>query len=492
MKEIKIFGKSVLSWGSSTQEKPPGIPITPTQDISFKSVDPKTVNLPARRISEPSQVTDYDFYPQQNTKILRPSFIFEVIPYIRKLVHCNPNISQALNNIVELGNTGHSIKFDASVTEDQINKMRAHLDGKKKEWSESVAGMDGLVNKMISQIMVSGALSNEWVPNMSLTGIKTVALVNPETIRWSYNKVNQTYEAYQHVKGILTRTEDLNLIKLNPNTFKYYALNGDTDEPYGIPPYLSALDPVATQRMMLDNIKFIVEQVGVLGFLEVTMEKPEQLPNESYEAYVARLNTFLDDARKRVQEGYRDGITVGFKDDTEFDFKATSRNFAGVNELFQLNEILLSSGVKTDPSMLGRSYSSSETQITVIFSKLISQLQNIQNLVKCNLEYGYSLELRLAGFKFNTLNVIFNSSTALDKLKDAQAEEILVRNNNALYLDGIIGQEQYAHNMGYEKPNQKKPRFIRGQVQTEAEAKQKMEAGKNKSDKKTRQKNKPL
>lgn len=488
MKEIRIFGKQIFAWGSNTPKE------NIVQDLKTISeqVNPKPVNLPAQRISEPSQVSDYDFYPEKNIKILRPSFIFEVIPYIRKLVHCNPNISQALNNIVELGNTGHSIKFDASVSEDQINKMRAHLDGKKKEWSESVAGMDGLVNRMISQIMVSGALSNEWIPNISLTGIKAVALVNPENIRWGYNKGKQTYEPYQHVEGILTKTSDLNLIKLNPNTFKYYALNGDTDEPYGIPPYLAALDPVGTQRMMLDNIKFIVEQVGVLGFLQVTMEKPEQLPNETYDNYVVRLNKFLDDARKRVQEGYRDGITVGFKDDTDFDFKATSRNFSGVNELFQLNEILLSSGIKADPSMLGRNYGTSETQITVIFSKLISQLQNIQNMVKCNLEYGYSLELRLAGFKFNNLTVVFNASTALDKLKDAQAEEILIRNNNALYLDGIISLEQYAHNMGYEKPNQIKPRFIRGQVQTEAEAKAKAKKDKGASEKKKRAKNKPL
>jgi len=351
--------------------------------------------------------------------------------------------------------------------------------------------MDGLVNKMISQVVISGSLANEWVPSMDLKGIKTVVLVNPENIRWGYNRKKQIYEAYQYIKSFIVTNSVDNLKKLNPNTFKYYALNGDNDSPYGIPPYLSALDSTKTQRLMMDNIKFIVEQVGVMGFLQVTMAKPDQLPGEKYENYITRLNTFLDDARKRVQEGYRDGITVGYKDDTEFDFKSTTRNFTGVAELFQLNELLLSSGLKMDASMLGRNYGTSETQISVIFTKLLSQLKNIQNLIKANLEYGYALELRMAGFKFNTINVVFNPSTALDELKNQQAEEIKIRNNNALYLDGIISQEQYAHNLGYETADKAEPRFLRGSVQTEAEAKAKREAGKNESDKKVRSKNKP-
>lgn len=489
MKKVKIFGKEVFSWGedsdknfrADTFKAPPPPPVTNQQ----------TVILPPHRSSIPTAVENYGVSEEKGSDVLLPDFDLNVIPVIRKLMYSNPNISQALNNIVELGNTGHVVKFDASVTPETANKMKAHLDIKKNEWSESCAGMDGLINKMISQVMVSGALSNEWVPNIRLTGLRAVVLVNPENIRWGYNRAIQVYEPYQYVKSFLVTNSVNNLIKLNPNTFKYYGLNGDTDLPYGIPPYLAALDATKTQKLMMDNIKFIVEQVGVLGFLQVSMAKPEQLPNEKHENYVTRLNTFLDDARKRIQEGYRDGITVGYKDDTEFDFKSASRNFTGVSELFQLNELLMSSGLKMDASMLGRNYGTSETQISVIFTKLLSQLKNIQNLVKRNLEYGYGLELRLAGYTFNNLTVEFNPSTALDELKDQQAEEIKIRNNNALYLDGIISQQKYAHNMGYEKADQEKPRFIRGSVQTEAEAKAKREDGKNKSDKKVRAKNKP-
>lgn len=481
MRTFKIFGKELISWGTVKNQ--------PQKPNSF---NPKT--LPPGRVSSPN-ITNPSYTLStlgENLSVITPEFNFEVIPIIRKLVKVNPDLSQALDNMVQLGNTGHQVKFDASVPAAQINKMRAHLEAKKLEWGDSEAGMDGLVNKLISQIMVSGALSNEWVPNFDLTGISKLRLINPEEIRWVYDHPKDKYLPYQRVNDPKLTVVGDNLIKLNTNTFKYFGLNGDTECPYGIPPYLAALDHVVIQKTMLDNIKFIVEQAGVLGFLEVLLEKPDIEGGESQDKYRGRLEQYLVDARKKIQEGYRDGVSVGYKGDHEFQFHSTTKQFTGVSELFQLNELLVSSGIKMDASMLGRSYGTSETQITVIFTKLLSQLKNIQALVKRNLEFGYTLELRLAGFAFNNLTVEFNPSTALDELKAQQADEIKIRNLNALYLDGIISQEQYAHTMGYEEPSEKEPRFIRAGIQTKEEADQAREKKKDESDKKVRSKNKPV
>lgn len=484
-KAIKIFGREIISWGSGNL----ALPVQVNPNINTKILPPGRVSSPTHK-STSILGTEYN----DNEKIINPVVWLEFIPLIRKYIYSNPNLSQALNNIVELGNTGHTLHFDASVNEQQAIKMRAHLDNKKHQWFEINAGVDGFVNKMISQIMVGGALSVEWIPDLNLKGIKTIALVDPEYIRWSYNKATGNYKPYQKLGGDFSDYTNVgkDWVELNPNTFKYHALNGDTDNPYGIPPYLPALDTLETQKLMLDNVKFIVEQIGIMGFLQVMMDKPEQLPNENYDVYKARLETFLGQARDRVKLGYRDGISVGYKDDTEFDFHATSKNFDGVDKLFQLNEVMFASGLKQDASMLGRNYGTTESQITVVFSKLLAQLKNIQNLIKYNLEFGYSLELRLAGFKFNTLTVEFNPSTAVDKLKEQQADEIKIRNLNALYLDGIISQTQYAIEMGYEKPDKDKPRFIRGSAQTEAEMNAKRNKDKKASDGNTKRKSKAL
>jgi hypothetical protein len=473
-KHIKILGKTVISWGSDA-------PIA----TALVKPEPKPVNLPAQR-SSVQETGNTISYGQNNTDILQPEYYLDLIPHIRKLVSTNPNMAQALTNIVELGNTGHNIKFDPEVKDEQIVKMRQHLDLARKTWAYGKADADGISDKWMRQIMASGALSVEWVPKPDLSGIKMVAMVNPETIRFGYDKRKNEYTAYQKVDGIPDgKFIGDNLIKLNPNTYRYYAINGDTDIPYAIPPYLAALDPLKTQKVMLDNIKFLMEQLGLAGFMEMLMDKPEQDPNESWDAYLKRLDVFLDAAKDRVKLGFRDGISVGYKGDTEFKFHSVSKSMGGVNEFFIMNEMLFSSGLNMDPSMMGRNYGTSESQITIVFTKLLSQLNTIQQMVAACWEHGYAMELRLAGFQFKTLKVEFNPSTALDELKYQQAEEIMIRNANQLYADGIISQEQYAQKVGYETASQAEPRFLPTSLETPQDraARQKAEnEGKNKTD----------
>lgn len=494
MKKLIILGKEILAWGSDTPQ------LVDKKSDPLKVISAPDNGVPTKKALPPGRSS---YPPQQNqyipdsaeSQILLPEFFLGVIPVIRKLASSNQNISQALNNIVELGNTGHNIQFDSEVPEDQIVKMRQHIEMVSKTWSIGAVGVNGLVGKMMSQVMISGALSNEWVIKMDLSGIRQLAFVNPETVRWSYDHKKTTYKAHQWVNGyVLENLPANNMVELNPNTFKYFALPSDTDSPYGIPPYLAALDPLETQKMMMDNIKFLVKQVGIAGFMEMLLEKPDQEPNENTDAYIVRLEQFLVEAKKRVVEGFRDGVTVGYKGDAEFKFHSTTKAFGGVNEFFVMNELLFGSGLKMDMSMLGRNYGTTESQISIVFTKLLSQLKGIQEMCATNLEYGYALELRLAGYSFKTLKVKFNPSTALDELKYQQALEIKIRNFNQLYTDGIISQEQYAHGVGYEKPNQSEPRFVPTSLDTPqnvAAAKIAENAGKKVGAKAARKKGKP-
>lgn len=478
MKHLKLFGTTIFSWGEE-------------EIIDKKSLAHKGKNLlpiiPSGRTSQPN-ISDFSFDALvKGLKIVKPSFLFEAIPVIRKLSIVNPNISQALDNIVSLGNTGHRISFDDRVDNKQVAEMKLHLDRKKLDWSEGTAGMDGLVNKMIAQIMIGGALSNEWIPKMDLSGVEKIALINPEEIRFGYSATRRKYIPLQKPPDtILSNDPAKEYIELNENTYKYYAINGDQELPYGIPPYLPTLAAVKTQGIMNDNIKFIIELMGIVGFLEVLISTPDMEHDESDKEYKAELELLLDEAKAQIQKGFRDGVIVGVEGAHEFKFHSVTKDTRGATELFQQNELQFMSGLKQDASLMGRSYGTSETQISVVFTKLLSQLKNIQSIVKRNLEFGYALELRLAGFEFTTITVEFKRSTLLDELKFQQAEEIKIRNSNALYLDGIISQDEYADRMGFDAPDKSEPRFIRGQVQTEEEARKTNEDNKDKSDRGSR------
>ena len=472
--------------------------VNPSSSVEAKLLPQKKApitDIPQGRVSEPDEPAFGNVLQNLGEKyrVINHDFLVEIIDVIRRLVKYNPDISQALNNVVTLGNTGHKIFFDRKVSPEQVERMRNHLINRSKSWAPGVAGMDGLVNKMIAQIMIAGALSNEWVPEDDLSGLKACILIKPETIRFVLDKSKSRYMPYQKVNSLLGDSTDL--IKLNEATYKYFALNGDTEIPYGYPPYMSVLERIKTQNRMHANIDYVSDIIGLVGFLELLLDKPQPMEGESDEAYVRRLDNLLLTAKARLKEGFRDGTAVGYKEDHEFKFNsAGTKDLSALLELYKSNEQHIFSGLKSDPTLAGRDYNTSETQITVIFMKMLSELKNLHNILKHNLEFGYSLELRLAGFQFEYLTVKFNRSTIQDDLKYQQAEEIKIRNVIWKYVLGVIDLEQAADELDYEIPAESLPRVpfevLVGGAQPKQEEVQK--DTKNKSAKKQRKKDKPI
>lgn len=427
--------------------------------VKKSSSKPKELDsLPTGRSSVPEgsntikgMANLYDF--------VNPDFDFESIPLIRKLIRVNPDFGQALWDMIFLGNTGHKLRFDSDINPLEIDKMRDHIDRVCMTWTEGCAGKDGLANRMFSQVIIAGAIANEWVPNRDLNGIDKVAFIKPETIRYQLNNRGR-YDAFQKASQ-MNATGELGFVKLNPNTFKYWALYTDSEVPYGLPPFIAALEPLVTQGILNDNIKKVSRQVSLMGFLKILLMKPRQRDGQSKTSYRTELNNNLDQTKERVKNGLNDGIVVGYDEDvSDMDFQSTTKGDSAVTEIYNLNEQQIFSGLKSDGSLFGRDYGTSETQITIVLTKLISELYNIQNLVKSNLEFGYAMELWLAGFNPKGLKVEFNKSTLLDELKMQQGKEIKITNLHKLYYDGIINLDQYADELGYEKADQKEPREL--------------------------------
>ena len=413
--------------------------------------------LPTGRQSVPDQ----PLTTLQQFITVTPDFLRETVPIIRALMMRNPDVGQAIHNIVTLGNTGHKIFFDKKQSPSDVDAMRNHLENKRKDWASGTAGIDGLINKLISQVLVGGALSAEWVINESMTGVECAILVKPEEIEFKLSPNGSKYIPFQRIKNSAALKKDTSstfgLNPLNVNTYKYFGLNGDTELPYGFPPYMSVLPRIESQNKMDKNINFIIDQMGLMGFIEALIQKPDQTEGEGDAQYETRLTQLLITAKNRMLEGFKEGVVVGFKDDHEFDFKSASKSYADAVTLYQNNELMTASALKQDASMWGRSYASSETQITVVFIKMLSELKNIQKLVASFIEFGYSLELMLVGFTFDSLNVKFNHSTIQDNLKYQQAEEIKIRNVKDKMIMGIISQDTAADELGYEVPSSPKP-----------------------------------
>lgn len=468
----------------------------PVQPRDMKSQRNKVA--PSRVSESPSEGgAMYSF--ETDKYLVQPGYQFEVIPLIRKLALGNQSVSQALSNIVNLANTGVKIRFDSAVDPKKVDEMKQHLERVVKNWHYGIPGVHGLANKLFAQAMISGATATETIPNKDFTGVYRVVMPLPETVRFLYNKATVTYEPHQVAKtDIFKASTTLGYRPLNPNTFRYFAINGDTESPYGNPPYLPSLGPLEDQKIMLENIKFIISQIGVVGFLELMVAKPDKDDLEGEPQYKARLAKYLDECKANIAKSMRDGVVVGYEDDHTFAFHSTSKNAAGVSELFNNNQLLVHSGLKQDPSLSGQGTSGSESAITIVFTKLLSELKNIQISVAAQLEFMFEMELRLAGYDFKYCKAEFEPSTIQDDLKIQQAREIKIRNARQLRMDGIIDQDQYADEMGYDEAAEDEPvvpfapvKEGTGDPAVDAQQKAAREKSKDASDRKVRAKNKP-
>lgn len=443
--------------------------------------------IPPGRVSVPDDGLNLNGLTKE-LNILGPSFREDLIPLIRDLYKVNPDVSIALQDMMKLANTGHSIEFPYN-TDAEASKMKEHLRNTSKNWSQYTAGIDGLVNKFIVQILVSGAISIEAVPNKNLNGLATIVFVKPEKIRFKRSKEGK-YEPYQINPYNTESLDKPQYIKLNPNTYLYVGMYNDTDEPYGVPPFMPALDSIKQQHDMRVNFKHIMELMGMVGFVEALMEKPSRQANESPQAYKSRLSSTLTQMKKSIIGSLRDGVVVGFKDDHEFKLNSTTKDMGHLDGVWNMNQQSVANGLGVTGNLIGVNTNTTEGGAGINLSKMISQLRNIQIFVAYTLEFIYGLELQLAGFPNKGVKVTFNTSTISDELKVQQGLEYKLRNLTTLYNQGIISQDQYAKAMGYAKADQEEPRApVEGVSDDGQDAqKKKREADKDTSDRKTRDK----
>lgn len=405
------------------------------------------------RVSVPDDSTFIQLL-QGQTAVVTPSFRTDVIQLIRNLYKINPDMSIALQDMFKLANTGHDVNFPNN-SDKEADAMRDHLRIATKRWSMYTAGIDGLVNKMIVQLMVGGAISVEGVPNNDLSGLSTILFIKPDDIVFKRDKEG-VYHPHQLNKNWAAVNKQY--IKLNPNTYVYAGMYNDTDEPYGIPPFMASLDSLKSQQDMKINFKQIMEMVGMVGFLEAKMQKPDQKASESDGAYRARLNRTLRDLKVNLREGMKDGVVTGYIDDHEFKMNSTSKELGNLNIPWQMNQQSVANGLGINGAIIGTG-NATEASTGVNLSKMISQLKNLQSIVGYVLEFLYSLELRLAGYNNKGITITWGTTTVTDDVKIQQARQYKIQNLDLLYKAGIISQWQYAWEMGYDSPDQEEPRI---------------------------------
>lgn len=356
-------------------------------------------------------------------KFINPRYPREWLYVIEKAVMANPNLSQMFELIVDLANTGHKVEVVGNKSaQAEIEELAERLNA------------DSLVNQLLAQIALYGAVSVEIVVNSKFNGVEKIVRVPPTTVYFVYNEEKDLYEPYQQVGT-------LDPIKLNPETYIYEPLLTLDGSPYGMPPFLSALSSVEVQEDILSQLKGLAKKLGLVGFLDVEFPLLNRAPNETEVEYQKRLSEYLDNVASTISENIAKGVFLHFEG-TKAQFKEVGSSATGVRELIDLNEQWIISGAKGQPSLLGRTTGSTETWATVAYEQFMRMLQNYQRLIRRVVERVYKLHLTLKGYKFDDVNFDFNP---LPSLKPDLVSEMFAKKAQAvvsLLQAGIINIEQ--------------------------------------------------
>lgn len=363
----------------------------------------------------------------------------EFIEIIEKLAITNPDMSQTIKQSIMLGNTGHNVTFE-NLPESQSKKANQEID----EWASITftrgGGIDGFVNDLFRQILISGAISVEWIPSMKLEGIEKAVLVPVKEIK--FKKIGNEFIAYQYKNGME--------IELNQSQYQYIPLQKGEDSPYGIPPFISSLNAIITQLDGFANIKHFLKKIGLLGMLSVKKEVPPRDYNKSETEWTDYLRQKLQEAAEGFKNNFMSGVAVHYSD-TEIEHTDINANAQGAAEIWQLIEEQVASGLNIPPSLLGRTYSTTETYAGVIYSSFLANLENVRRIIKRVLERGYWLHLAMKGYPITRVKVTFNENESINAINDAQAENIKVQSIILKLQSGIIDVDTAAKELGYAK-----------------------------------------
>jgi len=393
---------------------------------------PRQISIATESASR-SPYFDYTRFDDEIGEV-SPSFPIEFIDIIRKLAVINPDVSQTIQKITMLGNTGHTVEIEGSSR--AVTNALQELNYIAKNIFPNDAGLDGYINQQIRQICINGALCQEMVIGNNFDGVAFVYQVPVKTIRFMLR--NNRYMPVQHIVG--------KTINLNTMTFTYIALLTEEDSPYAIPPFLAALQSLMRQYEQWRNIDSLMQLWGLMGITWLKVSDNRGF-NEAPHEYEHRLQLKLERYFSMFKKNMKKGIAITGTD-IDMQHHNVSKAAGDVNNIIEATEQQVASGLDIDPAMLGRTYSTTETYATVCYETLLGKIDNIRRMIKRANERIYNMHLTMKQIPA-TAHIVFNDMYSLKRLEKVQADQIKQQMAIERRDAGIIDNDTLAHELGY-------------------------------------------
>ena len=341
--------------------------------------------------------------------------------------------------------TTQSIQFIGG-TEGQRDKAKTLTD----ELDERISplkfvkggGMDFVVSMFFKYLFTYGRFSGHLIIDENLGSVKGFKIIDPFTVK--FVKLNDEIKPY-------IKEKDGFYHEGNPNTFFYYALNMDLENPYGSAMIEAAWSMMEMSQEMLEDMKLSSANAGIPR-LHISIAQPEQIDGETSEDYVDRISTYFDSYVEQLSDIAPDDNFYSWDD---VDIKLVGGSSGGGGFVWRTNrqvfdeEIL--SAYHLFPWIVGKSTQTTKNWVGSQFDLLFSVVESLHSKASNFVKWVRTVDLNLHGI------VDVKIVHTFDRLRDpaakdfALADRFKIANVKSKILGGFITSDDGARELGYNK-----------------------------------------
>ena len=379
-------------------------------------------------------------FDTKNTEFISDKAAF-MKTYIDACVRVIPAVSGAVWVWKNLCSTKQQVKFNGG-SEAQRNKASESIKLLDRTLltmnTVRSGGMDLLTDLWFKYIFSHGRFAGIMVPNKDLDGIEEFRIINPYTVRF-----DEQLNAYVEGKDGL-------FMKMNPATFYFFAMNMDTENPYGNSMMESASSLIDIANNMIQDMSYSSSNAGVPR-LHFKIKQPEIMSGESQDAYATRANQYFDSTIQELSD-------IG-PDDNLYTWSDVECSIAGgalapsgfvCRSVRQIIDEDVCTAFHLFPWVLAKSYGTTKNWVSVQFDLLMSQADSLQREAKRFAEWLRNTHLLLQGIPV-TCSQNFTQPRDPGAKISAQANSLNFDTVIGKIQSGMISPDDGARELGYEK-----------------------------------------
>lgn len=335
----------------------------------------------------------------------REDYTIDALKAIRDF---DPQASQATFNFLRLLNPGHDFKAYTGTGKEEAEvggKAQAFLDDLAERCAhEYGGGLDQFHNVLALMEITEGAIAAEVAPTQDLADVEDWYPIIPRLL--SFRRLAQ-FDDDKIGKLTLGQRDKLNKwTAVNPNQCFYQPLDPDTEEPYGRPPFMAALQTVLSKSVMLNDLRAIAHNQGYprldvkVVWEQLAKAAPPSLMTGGKDADLVawmkrQLQAIVSDYNSlQVDDTYvhYDWIDVGMVGPN---YAASSFDFKGLESILTRQ---INSALKSLPILTGYNETTSETHGSIQWEIQVANILALRRQIKRVIEKLGNASLQIAGF----------------------------------------------------------------------------------------------